>query len=42
MSNYVLGIVGAGGIARAHVEAIRQIDKADLIAICDISLDRAQ
>ena len=42
MSNYALGIVGAGGIARAHVEAIRQIDKADLIAICDISLDRAQ
>ena len=33
MSNYALGIVGAEDSSRM---SIRQIDKADLIAICDI------
>jgi len=42
MATYRIGIVGAGGIAHAHVEAIRQIDEADLVAICDVSLNRAE
>ena len=42
MASYAVGIVGAGGIARAHVEAIRQIEQAVIVAICDISLNRAK
>ena len=42
MATYRIGIIGAGGIAHAHVEAIRQIDEADLVAICDVSVNRAE
>ncbi len=42
MASYAVGIIGAGGIASAHVEAIRQIEQAVIVAICDISLNRAE
>lgn len=34
-------IVGCGGIHSLHVEGIKRIDNAKLIAICDINMDRA-
>ena len=47
MSNYSktyrVGLVGSGGIARAHGTACQALDGADLSAICDVSqeaLDR--
>jgi predicted dehydrogenase len=38
-----VGIVGTGGIARAHGRACREVEGAELVAICDVSreaLDR--
>lgn len=40
--SYRVGLVGAGGIARAHASACRQIDCAELVAICDVSADALQ
>ena len=39
---YRVGLVGAGGIARAHASACRQLDCAELVAICDVSADALQ
>ena len=43
MSNYSktyrVGLVGSGGIARAHGTACQALDGADLTAICDVSQD---
>jgi predicted dehydrogenase len=39
---YRVGLVGAGGIARAHAGACRQLDCAELVAICDVSADALQ
>ena len=36
---YRVGIVGAGGIARAHGRACNAVECADLCAICDVSED---
>ena len=34
---YRIGIVGTGGIARAHGTACQQVDIAEIAAICDVS-----
>ena len=34
---YRVGIVGTGGIARAHGNACQQIEEAELVAIYDVS-----
>ena len=38
---YRVGIVGAGGIARAHGAACRAVDCAQLVAVCDVSAEAA-
>ena len=38
---YRVGIVGAGGIARAHGGACRQVEDASLVAVCDVSREAA-
>jgi predicted dehydrogenase len=39
---YRVGLVGAGGIARAHAGACQQLDCAELVAICDVSAEALQ
>lgn len=36
-NSYRVGIVGAGGIARAHGAACAAVDVAELVAVCDVS-----
>ena len=36
-NTYRVGLVGTGGIARAHGKACQLADSADLAAICDVS-----
>jgi len=36
------GIVGSGGISGAHCDAVRECERAELVAFCDIKLDRAE
>ena len=35
-------IVGCGRILKKHIEAIREIEKAKLVAVCDIDIEKAQ
>jgi len=35
-------IVGCGRILKKHIEAIRDIEKAKLVAVCDIDLEKAE
>jgi predicted dehydrogenase len=37
--SYRVGLIGTGGIARAHGKACQQVDRAELVAVCDISKD---
>lgn len=37
---YRVGLVGTGGIARAHGTACQQIAQAELVAICDVSAEQ--
>ena len=37
-----IGIVGAGGIARAHASACAQVAGVELVAICDVSAENAE
>ena len=39
---YRVGIVGTGGIARAHGNACKQIEEADLVAIYDVSVEQLE
>lgn len=34
---YGFGVIGCGAVSRFHLEAIRDIENAELIAVCDIS-----
>ena len=34
---YRVGLIGTGGIARAHGKACQQVERVDLVAVCDIS-----
>lgn len=43
MEKWRIGIVGAGNIAQsAHLPAYQQRDDVDIVAICDLNLERAQ
>jgi len=37
-----VGFVGVGGIARAHIVALAQMDDVELVAFCDVQEDRAR
>ena len=37
MAKLKIGIVGAGNIANAHLAAYRNVDDAEIAAICDIN-----
>ena len=37
-----VGLIGAGGISTVHIEGYQKSGKAEVVAICDISADRAQ
>src|SRR5262245_37225785 len=37
-----IGFVGAGGIARQHLDNLRQLDGARVVAICDVDRPRAE
>jgi len=37
-----VGFVGAGGIARAHIGALSQMEDVELGAFCDVQEDRAE
>ena len=37
-----LGFVGCGGIAQQHINALANIQEAELVAFCDIDLEKAQ
>jgi len=37
-----IGFFGSGGIARAHMQALAQIEGAEMVAFCDVAADRAQ
>jgi xylose dehydrogenase (NAD/NADP) len=37
-----IGIVGAGGIARAHASACAQVAGVELVAVCDVSAENAE
>lgn len=36
-----VGIAGYGAIAKTHIEALQQIDKINIVAVCDIIKERA-
>ena len=37
-----VGVVGAGFAGRSHMEGYKKVENADLIAVCDVSKERAQ
>ena len=37
-----VGVIGAGGIARSHMNAIEANDNIRLVAVMDVDLDRAE
>jgi len=42
MSKLKVGVVGAGFAGRAHMEGYKNIEDVNLIAVCDVSKERAQ
>ena len=43
MSRLKLGIIGCGGIANGkHLPSLKAIDRADIVAFCDLSPERAE
>ena len=41
MKKYKIGLVGCGRISAKHIEAVKNIEKAELAAVCDIDEERA-
>ncbi|HTE18968.1 MAG TPA: Gfo/Idh/MocA family oxidoreductase, partial [Armatimonadota bacterium] len=37
-----IGIVGTGGIAQAHIRQLGEIPAAEIVAVCDVDLDRVR
>jgi len=37
-----IGIIGAGGFSNSHLKGIRQVDNAEVVAICDIDIEKAK
>ena len=43
MARLKIGIIGCGGIANGkHVPALKAIDRADIVAFCDLIPERAE
>ena len=42
MANFSVGFIGAGGIARSHTDALKQIDNVKFASFCDIVEERAR
>lgn len=42
MEKVKFAIIGCGRISYRHIEAIRSNDRAELVALCDLNLDRAR
>jgi len=42
MCKFNIGIVGAGNIAHCHMQAYRLLDSVQVVAVCDIQMQRAQ
>ena len=42
MKNVRLGIIGCGGIAQAHCNAMKQVEGVEIVAQCDIIPERAE
>lgn len=42
MKSFQIAIIGTGMIYKSHVDAIRQIDNAVCVAVCDINAEKAQ
>ena len=40
MKSVKLGLIGAGNIANAHLDAYKSVEGAEIVAICDIDKDR--
>ena len=40
--NFALGIVGLGGVAKAHLQAIELLEQVHITAVCDVQLEQAQ
>ncbi|HGE72483.1 TPA: gfo/Idh/MocA family oxidoreductase, partial [Candidatus Poribacteria bacterium] len=41
-SKLMVGVAGAGFAGRAHMEGYKNTENAELIAVCDVSKERAQ
>jgi UDP-N-acetyl-2-amino-2-deoxyglucuronate dehydrogenase len=42
MGDLRVGLVGAGWIAREHVETLERLGGAQIVAICDVDPERAK
>ena len=42
MKKLKLGLVGCGGMMKAHVQAVTSMDEVDIVALCDIVRSRAE
>ena len=42
MKSVRIGIIGAGGIAQAHVRELQRIPQAEIVAVCDVDESRAR
>ncbi|WPE17745.1 Gfo/Idh/MocA family protein [Candidatus Thioglobus autotrophicus] len=42
MINYNIAIIGCGRVAYHHAESIRQVEGMNLIAVCDLDLDKVE
>lgn len=42
MSKIRIGLVGCGGMGRAHLNAIKEIEDATLVGVCDINKEQAE
>ena len=42
MSTLKLGLIGAGGIAQAHLTALKDYPQAEFIAVCDVVHEHAE
>ena len=42
MKKYKFALIGAGRISYKHINAISEIENAELVAVCDIKGERAK
>ena len=41
MSKIKFALVGCGRIVKKHLEALEEIDEAELVAVCDLDINKA-